>query len=54
VSWVTSLPSLFINQTSTAPLRFDEKAIWSEPPIGVGNDVVVMVGDGLGVDVKVG
>jgi hypothetical protein len=48
------LPSLFISHISAAPLRVVAKAICSDPPIGVGKGVFVVVGDGDGVTVDVG
>jgi hypothetical protein len=49
-----SLPSLFINHISAAPLRVDTKAICLDPPIGVGNGVKVIVGVGDGEGVSLG
>jgi hypothetical protein len=48
------LPSMFINQISTAPERLEAKAICAAPPIGVGCNVMVIVGEGIGVRVRVG
>ena len=48
------VPSIFINQISTAPERVDANAIWDDPPRGVGKGVKVMVGDGEEVGVNVG
>jgi hypothetical protein len=51
---LSPVPSLFISQISTAPDRVDANAICSEPPIGVGGRVWVIVGDRDGLGVKVG
>ncbi len=48
------VPSTFISQISTAPERVEAKAIWAEPPNGVGRGVRVIVGVGLGGNVAVG
>ncbi len=43
-----------MSQISTAPERVEAKAIWAEPPNGVGCGVMVIVGVRLGSKVKVG
>ena len=48
------LPSRFISQISTAPVRLEAKAICLAPASGVGSGVGVMVGVSVVVLVTVG
>ena len=54
VRFTRPVPSTFMSQISTAPERVEAKAIWAEPPSGVGCGVMVIVGVRLGSEVMVG